>query len=118
MKFMVLVKANAASEAGAVPSRELIEQMNRFNEELASSGHLVQTAGLTPSAEGARLLWFEGDSEPEVVDGPFAETKELVAGVWILQGESVAEIVELMKRAPNPDRQAGTVEIRPMIDAL
>ena len=118
MRFMVLVKASAESEAGAPPSAELIEQMNQFNAELAESGHLVQTAGLTPSAEGARLLWFEGEAEPNVVDGPFAETKELVAGVWILEGESVAEIVELMKRAPNPDRQAGTIEIRPMVDAL
>ncbi|WP_020664346.1 YciI family protein [Amycolatopsis benzoatilytica] len=114
MKFLVMVKASEASEAGEPPSPELAEQMGRFNEELVASGHFVQAAGLTPSAEGARLLWFEGDRTPQLVDGPFAETKELVAGVWILQGESVAEIVELMKRAPNPDRQAGIVEIRPL----
>ncbi|MGW7532926.1 YciI family protein [Amycolatopsis sp. NPDC054798] len=118
MRFMVLVKASEDSEAGAAPSAELLEQMGRFNTELAESGHLVQAAGLTPSAEGARLLWFDGEAEPSVVDGPFAETKELVAGVWILEGESLAEIVELMKRAPNPDRQAGTVEIRPMAGEL
>ncbi|MET9261411.1 YciI family protein [Amycolatopsis sp. NPDC004079] len=118
MRFMVLVKASKESEAGAAPSAELIEQMGQFNTELAESGHLVQAAGLTPSSAGARLLWFDGDAEPSVVDGPFAETKELVAGVWILEGESLAEIVELMKRAPNPDRQAGTVEIRPMAGEL
>jgi len=118
MKFLVMVKASAASEAGEPPSPELIEQMGRFNEELVASGHLVQAAGLTPSAEGARLLWFEGDQTPQLVDGPFAETKELVAGLWILRGESVAEIAELMKRAPNPDRSAGTVEIRPLAGEL
>ncbi|GAA3556112.1 YciI family protein [Amycolatopsis ultiminotia] len=117
MKFMVLVKASVESEAGAAPKPELVEQMDRFNEQLAASGHLVETAGLTRSAEGARLRWFDGLAEPEVVDGPFAETKELVAGVWILRGESVAEIVGLMKQAPNPDRQAGTIEIRPMVES-
>jgi hypothetical protein len=111
---MVMVKASAESEAGKPPSAELIEQMTQFNNELVASGHLVQAAGLTPSAEGARLLWFDGDAEPSVLDGPFAETKELVAGLWVLEGESLAEIVEVMKRAPNPARQAGVVEIRPM----
>ncbi|MBB4687869.1 YciI family protein [Amycolatopsis jiangsuensis] len=118
MRFMVLVKAGAESEAGTPPSPELVEQMDLFNEQLAASGHLVRTAGLTPSSEGARLVWSAGQPEPAVVDGPFAETKELVAGVWILEGSSVAEIVELMRRAPNPQLRAGTVEIRPMVGSL
>ncbi|WP_326566669.1 YciI family protein [Amycolatopsis rhabdoformis] len=116
MRFLVMVKATADSEAGNMPSRELIEQMGKFNEELAASGHLVQAEGLTPSSAGARLVYFEGEPQPQVVDGPFAETKELVAGVWLLQGESLAEIVELLKRAPNPDLTAGSLEIRPLIE--
>lgn len=118
MRFMVLVKADADSEAGIPPSTELIEQMGRFNEQLAASGHLVQAAGLTPSATGARLVWSAGQPEPAVVDGPFAETKELVAGVWVLEGSSVEEIVELMRRAPNPQLRAGTIEIRPVSASL
>jgi hypothetical protein len=115
MRFMVMVKASAGSEAGEPPSPVLMEQMAKFNDELAASGHLLGAEGLTPSSQGARL-WFSGEGDVEVVDGPFAETKELVAGVWILQGESLAEIVELMKRVPNPERQPGTVEIRPLFE--
>ncbi|MGW4483362.1 YciI family protein [Amycolatopsis sp. NPDC004368] len=115
MRFLVMVKATADSEAGIMPSRELIDQMTKFNEELAASGHLLAAEGLLPSSAGARLVYFEGEPEPQVVDGPFAETKELVAGVWILQGESLREIVELLSRAPNPDLGAGSVEIRPLI---
>lgn len=85
MRFMVMVKANEQSEAGQLPSAELITEMGKFNDELAASGHLLQAEGLTPSSQGARL-WFSGEGEAEVVDGPFAETKELVAGLWILQG--------------------------------
>ncbi|MET7991365.1 YciI family protein [Amycolatopsis sp. NPDC005232] len=115
MRFLAMVKANADSEAGVMPSAELMAQMTKFNEELAASGHLVQAEGLAPSSKGARLVYFDGEPQPQVVDGPFAETKELVAGLWVLQGESVAEIVELLKRAPNPDLQAGVVEIRPLV---
>ncbi|QRP46667.1 YciI family protein [Amycolatopsis sp. FDAARGOS 1241] len=118
MRFLVMIKASADSEAGVPPSRELVEQMGKFNDELAASGYLVAAEGLTPSSAGARLVYFDGDPEPQVVDGPFAETKELVAGVWILQGESLAEIVELLKRAPNPELRPGTVEVRPLSEPL
>ncbi|MDT8911028.1 YciI family protein [Amycolatopsis sp. PS_44_ISF1] len=115
MRFMVMVKASPESEAGRLPSERLIAEMTEFNDKLAASGHLLSAEGLTPSSQGARL-WFSGEGAPEVIDGPFAETKELVAGLWILRGESLEEIVELMKRAPNPDGQPGTVEIRPLVE--
>ncbi len=111
MRFVVLVKASEASEPGSQPSRESLEEMGKFNERLAAEGRIVLAEGLTDSAEGVRV-WFDGDAEPRVTDGPFAETKELVAGFWVLNGESLEEIVELMKQAPNPDNAGGVMEIR------
>lgn len=112
MRFMVMVKASPESEAaGFQPGAELLAEMSKFNERLLNEGRIVLAEGLTSSAEGVRVV-FEGDAEPKVIDGPFAETKELVAGFWVLNGESLEEIVELMKQAPNPEAQGGVMEIR------
>ncbi|MEV7037349.1 YciI family protein [Amycolatopsis sp. NPDC051061] len=111
MRFLVMVKATPESEAGRGPSTEELETMSKFNEELAKDGRIVFAEGLTRSSEGVRVL-FEGDAEPKIIDGPFAETKELVAGVWVLNGESLEDVVTLMKRAPNPEAKGGVIEIR------
>jgi hypothetical protein len=111
MRFMVMVKANAESETGTEPTSEDFEEMIKFNERLGAEGRIVLAEGLTPSSEATRV-WFDGDAEPRVTDGPFAETKELVAGVWILNGESLEDIVELMKQMPCTDDQVGVLEIR------
>jgi hypothetical protein len=112
MRFLVMVKASPESEAaGFQPSAELLAEMGKFNERLMADGRIELAEGLTSSAEGVRVV-FEGDAEPKVIDGPFAETKELVAGFWVLNGESLEEVVELMKQAPNPEEQGGVMEIR------
>jgi hypothetical protein len=111
MRFLVMVKASPESEAGIGPSTEELETMARFNEELSNDGRIVFAEGLTPSSEGVRVL-FEGDAEPKVIDGPFAESKELVAGIWVLNGESLEDVVALMRRAPNPEAKGGVIEIR------
>ena len=111
MRFIVMVKANGESEAGVEPSQESFDEMIKFNERLEAEGRIVMAEGLTPSSEATRV-WFDGDAEPRVTDGPFAETKELVAGVWILNGDSLEDIVELMKQVPNTDDQCGVIEIR------
>jgi hypothetical protein len=111
MRFLVMVKASPESEAGIGPSTEELQTMARFNEELANDGRIVFAEGLTPSSEGVRVL-FEGDAEPKVIDGPFAESKELVAGIWVLNGESLEDVVALMRRAPNPEAKGGVIEIR------
>ena len=116
MRFMVIVKTNEGSEAGEGPSAELLEEMGKFNEELVKAGVLLAGEGLTPSSEGARVV-FSGSETPKVVDGPFAETKELVGGFWILQCRDRDECVEWIKRMPNPDGQAGVVEIRRVAEA-
>ena len=116
MKFMVLVKASADSEAGVLPSTELLAEMGRYNEELVNAGVMVAGEGLHPSSKGARVR-FSG-SERTVIDGPFAETKELIAGFWIFQVKSKEEAIEWVKRAPNP--MPGTeseIEIRQVFDA-
>jgi hypothetical protein len=112
MRFLVMVKAGAESEVPGfqVPAEELAE-MSKFNERLLDEGRIVLAEGLTPSAEGVRVL-FEGDAEPKVIDGPFAETKELVAGFWVLNGESREDVVELMKQVPCLGMQDGVLEIR------
>jgi hypothetical protein len=116
MRFIAMVKANADSEAGVMPSAELIAEMGAFNDELVKSGVLLAAEGLHPSARGARIR-FEGDRRT-VVDGPFAETKELVAGFWLLQAKSKAEVLEWFKRCPNPmPGQEGVIEIRQVFDA-
>jgi len=98
MKFVVLVKANKDSEAGALPGREMLEEMGKFNEQLAKDGILLAAEGLRPSSKGTRLR-FDG-GRTTVIDGPFAETKELVAGFWIVQGKSHEEVVERFTHAP------------------
>jgi len=111
MKFMVMVKANAASEAGAMPSEKLLAEMGKFNEELVKAGVMLAGEGLHPSSKGARVR-FNG-SQRTVVDGPFAETKELVAGFWIIEVGSKEEAIEWMKRCPNPHEEGESeIEIR------
>ena len=100
MRFMILVKATADSEAGVMPSEELLMEMGRYNEELVKAGILLAGEGLQPSSKGARVR-FSG-SERTVIDGPFAETKELLAGFWLIQVKSKEEAIEWVKRAPNP----------------
>ncbi|HXF55332.1 MAG TPA: YciI family protein [Hyphomicrobiaceae bacterium] len=114
MRFMVFVKASKDSEAGKMPSEELLAAMAKFNEEMVKAGVLLDGSGLKPSAEGARVR-FSGDKRT-VIDGPFAETKELVAGYWILQCSSLAEAIEWIKRCPNPHAEEGEIEIRPMFE--
>lgn len=111
MKFIVLVKANAASEAGAMPSEKLMADMGRFNEELAMAGVLLTADGMHPSSRGARIR-YEGERRT-VIDGPFTESKELVAGYWIIEVGSLQEAIEWMKKAPSPAEDGvGEVEIR------
>jgi hypothetical protein len=99
MRFMVMVKATKESEAGVMPTEKLIREMGNFNEELVKAGVLLAGEGLKPSSKGARIR-FDG-AKRTVIDGPFAETKELVAGFWLLQCKSLEEVVEWMKRCPN-----------------
>jgi hypothetical protein len=112
MRFLVMVKASPESEGpGFQPSAEELAEMGRFNARLLAEGRIVLAEGLTASSEGVRVV-FEGDAEPKVIDGPFAESKELVAGFWVLNGDSLEEVVELMKQAPNPEAKGGVLEIR------
>jgi hypothetical protein len=99
MRFMVLVKASAESEAGVLPSRELLTEMHKFNEQLVKAGVMLAGEGLHASSKGARVK-FTGPHKATVVDGPFAETKELVAGYWLWQVRSKEEAIEWLKRAP------------------
>ncbi|HEY1266681.1 MAG TPA: YciI family protein [Candidatus Binatia bacterium] len=115
MRFMVLVKASKDSEAGVMPNRQLLSEMGNFNEELAKAGVLVAGEGLQPSSKGARVK-FSG-SKRTVVDGPFAETKELIAGFWIWQVKSREEAIEWVKRCPNPQNEDCEVEIRQIFEA-
>ncbi len=115
MRVMVLVKATMDSEAGAMPSTELIEAMGRFNEELVNAGILVAGEGLQPSANGKRVA-FDGPRRT-VVDGPFAATRELVAGFWLWQVGDMAEAVAWVKRCPNPMPGPSEIEIRPVLEA-
>jgi hypothetical protein len=100
MKFMVIVKGNAATEAGVMPSEKLLTEMGAFNEELVKAGVMLAGEGLHPTSKGARIR-FDGERRT-VVDGPFAESKELIAGFWIIEVSSKEEAVEWMKRCPNP----------------
>ena len=113
MRFVVMVKATAESEAGVMPSEKLLAAMNKFNEELVNAGVMLAGEGLHPSSRGARVK-FNGDQR-RVVDGPFAETKELIGGYWMLQAKSIDEVVEWMKRFPL-DKNGGELEIRRLID--
>src|SRR5881296_1226572 len=100
MRFMILVKATKNSEAGVLPDEKLLTAMGKYNEELAKAGVLLAAEGLQPSSKGTRVK-FSGDKRT-VIDGPFAETKELIAGFWLWQVKSKAEAVEWVKRCPNP----------------
>jgi len=116
MRVMVLVKANEKSEAGVLPSEALLTEMGAFNEELVKAGVMLAGEGLHPSARGARVR-FSGDKR-SVIDGPFAETKELIAGFWLWQVKSLEEAIEWVKRMPSPDgEEGGEVEIRPVFEA-
>src|SRR6187200_857314 len=116
MRFMVMVKATAESEAGVMPDEKLMADMGKFNEELARAGIMLAGDGLKPSSQGARVV-FNGASR-KVVDGPFAETKELVAGFWIWQVKSKEEAIEWVKRCPNPfPTGESVIEIRPFYEA-
>jgi hypothetical protein len=110
MRFMILVKATAESEAGKMPSVELMTAMGKFNEELVNAGVLLAGEGLHPSSKGARIR-FDGASRT-VIDGPFAQTNELVAGFWLIQVKSREEAIEWMKRCPNPMEGPSEIEIR------
>jgi hypothetical protein len=112
MKVMILVKATASSEAGAMPSDALLAAMGRFNEELVKAGILLAAEGLKPSAQGRRVR-FSG-TQRSMIDGPFAETQELVAGFWLWQVKSIDEAVEWVKRCPNPMPEDSVIEIRPV----
>jgi hypothetical protein len=115
MRVMVLIKANEQSEAGEMPSEELLGQMTAFNEELVKSGVMMAGGGLHPSSEGKRVV-FSG-SERRVVDGPFAETKELLAGYWVWEVKSMDEAIEWAKRIPDADEgQEAIVEVRPVYE--
>jgi hypothetical protein len=115
MRFMVLVKADASSEMGAMPSTEIIAEMTRFNEELVRSGVLLAAEGLLPSSRGSRVRFAQGSKT--VTDGPFAETKELIAGFWILQCKSKDEAIEWVKRAPFDINSGVEVEVRQVSEA-
>jgi hypothetical protein len=115
MRVIVMIKANERSEAGEMPSQELFEQMTDFNEELVKAGVMLAGEGLHPSSRGARVV-FSG-AERKVIDGPFAETKELLAGYWLWQVKSMDEAIEWAKRIPNPEGEDGIVEIRQVFEA-
>ena len=115
MRVMVIVKATPESEAGQLPSTELLAAMGKYNEELAKAGIMLAGDGLQPSSKGARVR-FSG-SERSVVDGPFAETKELIAGFWLWEVRDMDEAIEWVKRCPNPMEGESVIEIRPVFEA-
>ena len=115
MRVMVLIKATEESEAGVMPSQELLTEMGNFNEELVKAGVMLAGDGLHPSSKGVRVVFSGG--ERKVIDGPFAETKELLAGYWVWQMKSLDEAIEWVRRMPNPTEQDGVVEIRPVFEA-
>ncbi|MBW3577619.1 MAG: YciI family protein [Actinobacteria bacterium] len=114
MRVMVLIKATERSEAGEMPSQELLEQMTAYNEELARAGVMLAGEGLHPSSRGVRVA-FSG-SERKVIEGPFAETKALVGGYWLWQVKSMDEAIEWVRRIPNPEGEHSEVEIRPVFE--
>jgi hypothetical protein len=115
MRFMVLVKATRDSEAGVMPSQQLLAEMTKYNEELLKAGILLAGEGLHPSSKGARVR-FSGNKRT-VVNGPFAETEELVAGFWLWQVNSMEEAIEWVKRCPNPHNEETEIEIRQVFEA-
>ena len=115
MRFLVMVKATKESETGVMPSEKLLSEMGKFNEELVKAGVMLAGEGLQPSSKGARVR-FSG-AKRTVIDGPFAETKELVAGFWLWQCKSLAEAIEWVKRCPNPMMSESEIEIRQVFEA-
>jgi hypothetical protein len=115
MRFMVIVKANEESEAGVMPSEQLLTEMGKYNEELVKAGIMLAGEGLHPSSRGARVR-FSGDKRT-VIDGPFSETKELIAGFWLWQVKSMEEAIEWVKRCPNPMNTDSEIEIRQVFEA-
>lgn len=115
MRFLVMIKANKDTEAGMMPSQQLLTEMGKFNEELVNAGVMLAGEGLHPSVRGARVKYAGGKFT--VTDGPFAETKELIAGFWMWQCKSLAEAIAWAKRMPNPDNEEGEVEIRQVFEA-
>ena len=115
MRFMIIVKATKDSEAGVMPSERLLAEMGKFNEELAKAGVLLAGEGLQPSSKGTRVK-FSG-SKRTVIDGPFAETKELIAGFWLWKVKSKEEAIEWVKRCPNPHNEDSDIEIRQVFEA-
>jgi hypothetical protein len=114
MKVMVLVKASNSSERGELPSEKLLTDMGKFNEELVKAGIMLEGDGLQPSSQGVRVR-FSGDKR-SVVNGPFAETKELVAGFWVWEVQSIEEAIQWVKRCPNPMIEDSEIEIRPFYE--
>ncbi|MBN8740146.1 MAG: dehydrogenase [Lysobacterales bacterium 69-70] len=115
MRCMIIIKANHDTEAGVMPSEQLLADMGRYNEELVKAGIMLAGEGLHPSSRGARVR-FSGAAR-SVVDGPFAETKELIAGFWLWQVRDLAEAIEWAKRCPNPTGAESEIEIRPVFEA-
>src|ERR1044071_1373619 len=117
MRFMAIVKANKDSEAGVLPSKELLEAMGKFNEEMAKAGVLLAGEGLQPSSKGARVKFSKGGKRT-VIDGPFTETKELIAGFWLLQTKSKEEAIDWIRRSPAPfdESQEPEIEIRQLFE--
>src|SRR5712691_2283657 len=117
MRFMVIVKATKETEAGALPKQELLEAMGKFNEEMVKAGVMLAGEGLQPSSKGARIRWSGG--KRTVIDGPFTETKELIAGFWLIQVKSKEEAIEWMKRCPAPmgPGKDAELEIRQVFEA-
>jgi hypothetical protein len=115
MRFMLLLKADKKTEAGVLPSTELLAAMGKYNEELVKAGVMLAGEGLQPSSKGARVK-FSGKKRT-VIDGPFAETKELIAGFWLIQVKSKAEAIEWVKRCPNPLEGEAEIEIRQVFEA-
>ncbi|HVI60164.1 MAG TPA: YciI family protein [Luteimonas sp.] len=116
MRCMVIMKANPQSEAGAMPSEQVLTQMGAFNEQLVKAGVMLAGEGLHPSSKGVRV-GFSGAARPVVTEGPFDATRELVAGFWLWQVKSMPEAIEWTRRIPNPDGDTFEVEIRPVFEA-
>ncbi len=115
MRFMIIVKATKDSEAGLMPSQQLLTEMGKFNEELVKAGVMLAGEGLHPSSKGSRVRFSGG--KRSVIDGPFAETKELIAGFWLWQVKSKEEAIEWVKRCPNPHNEETEIEIRHVFEA-
>ena len=114
MRFMMIVKASKDSEAGKLPSQELLAAMGKYNEQLMQAGALVSLDGLHPSSKGARVEFSNG--KPTVIDGPFAETKELIGGYWIIRANSLQEAIDWARRAPAPHGMDGQIEVRQIFE--